>query len=532
MKKGLQIAILIVLCLILVALVWLGLNERVWIIEGLNGTDGEDGQDGQSGKSAYELACENGFEGTLHEWLVSLAVKGEDGEKGSDGQNGVSVRDVRVGIDGNLFVTLTNGVVLNAGRVTAPESTTDEPDAEGFSPVYEMVTVENCTALNLREGPGSNYPSVEVVSVGTELLRIGVNESLGSVGWSRVVYEKDGVPTVCYASSYYLNLKYIYDGTLPTILLPDSMTLTVGETLQLVYAQILPDPISELRPRFAWSGTGERIYDGDDAFLLTPDTVGEGTLTFTLELWARDAWRVAYRKEIAVRVLASPTTETAHAIIIGDRMATDGAFLAALTQAMPGLTLSGSQSTNGARHEGYIGGSAAELTASATVGGRHNPFYRSAAGAFDLSYYLSNTGIAELDTVILAFEDARASNAADILALAQAIRETSTDIEVIILTSPIAPADGYYLTSTADLSIEETRALQAHRVAALFETFEAPQEGITLLPVHLAVNDLTDRQCAEVNGQTRVTDLLALSAKGQARIAALIVAELCERAVA
>jgi len=43
--------------------------------DGLNGTDGQDGQngtDGQNGKSAYDLAVENGFDGTLQEWLESL----------------------------------------------------------------------------------------------------------------------------------------------------------------------------------------------------------------------------------------------------------------------------------------------------------------------------------------------------------------------------------------------------------------------------------------------------------------------------
>ena len=41
---------------------------------------------GQDGKSAYELAVENGFVGTLEEWLESL--KGEDGAKGDAGKDG------------------------------------------------------------------------------------------------------------------------------------------------------------------------------------------------------------------------------------------------------------------------------------------------------------------------------------------------------------------------------------------------------------------------------------------------------------
>lgn len=45
-----------------------------------------------TGKSAYEIAVENGFEGTESEWLDSL--------KGTDGRNGTDGRDGRNGIDG------------------------------------------------------------------------------------------------------------------------------------------------------------------------------------------------------------------------------------------------------------------------------------------------------------------------------------------------------------------------------------------------------------------------------------------------
>lgn len=53
---------------------------------GKDGIDGEDGQDGQDGKSAYELAVDNGFGGTVEEWLASL--KGEKGEQGIQGPQG------------------------------------------------------------------------------------------------------------------------------------------------------------------------------------------------------------------------------------------------------------------------------------------------------------------------------------------------------------------------------------------------------------------------------------------------------------
>ena len=38
---------------------------------------------GKDGKSAYEIACDNGFQGSEEEWILSL--KGKDGEPGTPG---------------------------------------------------------------------------------------------------------------------------------------------------------------------------------------------------------------------------------------------------------------------------------------------------------------------------------------------------------------------------------------------------------------------------------------------------------------
>lgn len=49
-----------------------------------------------SGKSAYELAVDAGFAGTLEEWLASLVgatgATGEKGEKGETGETGADGR--------------------------------------------------------------------------------------------------------------------------------------------------------------------------------------------------------------------------------------------------------------------------------------------------------------------------------------------------------------------------------------------------------------------------------------------------------
>lgn len=60
--------------------------------QGIPGIPGSDGEDGSPGKSAYELAAENGFSGTVSDWLLSL--KGEPGVDGSDGESGRGIDSI------------------------------------------------------------------------------------------------------------------------------------------------------------------------------------------------------------------------------------------------------------------------------------------------------------------------------------------------------------------------------------------------------------------------------------------------------
>lgn len=60
------------------------------------------GEDLPRGKSAYEIAKENGFDGTEAEWLASL--KGATGAPGADGKDGENGKTPYVGDNGNWFV--------------------------------------------------------------------------------------------------------------------------------------------------------------------------------------------------------------------------------------------------------------------------------------------------------------------------------------------------------------------------------------------------------------------------------------------
>lgn len=161
-KNGLLIALLAVALLILIALIlnlvqggfWIisGMNgknayelaveegfqgsRREWLASlegkdgqnGVNGTNGENGSNGTNGKSAYEIACEEGFEGSLEEWLLSLQFgedgadgqngkNGKDGKDGENGLDGVSIVNVFINESGHLIVVLSNGERIDAGTM-------------------------------------------------------------------------------------------------------------------------------------------------------------------------------------------------------------------------------------------------------------------------------------------------------------------------------------------------------------------------------------------------------------------------------
>ena len=67
---------------------------------------GPKGDVGAQGKSAYELAQDNGFQGTMQEWLASLV--GADGANGVDGNDGISPTVSVTAITGGNRVTITD----------------------------------------------------------------------------------------------------------------------------------------------------------------------------------------------------------------------------------------------------------------------------------------------------------------------------------------------------------------------------------------------------------------------------------------
>lgn len=72
------------------------LKEKLESLDkGTKGEQGQKGEKGDAGLSAYDLAVQRGYSGTLSEWLKSL--KGDAGERGKTGKAG---RDGKDGLDG------------------------------------------------------------------------------------------------------------------------------------------------------------------------------------------------------------------------------------------------------------------------------------------------------------------------------------------------------------------------------------------------------------------------------------------------
>lgn len=90
------------------------LQEVYRLIEELTPQEGGQGLDG---KSAYELAVENGFEGTVVEYLESLkgekGDKGDTGAKGAKGDKGDKGDQGVAGADGKDGIDATNETVKN-----------------------------------------------------------------------------------------------------------------------------------------------------------------------------------------------------------------------------------------------------------------------------------------------------------------------------------------------------------------------------------------------------------------------------------
>lgn len=91
------------------------------------------GEDLPRGKSAYEIAKENGFDGTEAEWLASL--KGATGAAGANGKDGENGKTPYVGDNGNWYIGTNDTGKPSRGAK-------GEPGTDGVTPTFSIESVE------------------------------------------------------------------------------------------------------------------------------------------------------------------------------------------------------------------------------------------------------------------------------------------------------------------------------------------------------------------------------------------------------
>lgn len=97
----------------------------------IKGERGKQGEQGAPGKSAYDMAVEQGYEGTLEEWLASLkGADGKDGENGHDGYTPIKGVDYFDGVNGKDG---KDGTITNLEQSLNPDTTGNAPSSKAVA---------------------------------------------------------------------------------------------------------------------------------------------------------------------------------------------------------------------------------------------------------------------------------------------------------------------------------------------------------------------------------------------------------------
>ena len=109
-----------------------------------NSNNGTNGKDGENGLSAYELVVQEGFTGSLAEWLNSLkGADGKNGVDGKDGADGLNGKDGINGKDGENGLSAYEIALKNGFIGTESEWLSSLKGKDGTSPeVSEFATTE------------------------------------------------------------------------------------------------------------------------------------------------------------------------------------------------------------------------------------------------------------------------------------------------------------------------------------------------------------------------------------------------------
>ena len=184
------------------------------------------GTNGKDGRSAYEIAIENGFVGTVAEWLESLKGRdglpgkdGADGLPGKDGTNGKDGKDGRNGKDG-VSPDLTNYPDTDAVKALIQDAV--QPLLEKAHTHENQAVLDQITATKIAQWDGFGTQinglstKVTVYSEKTERTLESLQKQIDNLtsGRNYTVLFQSGQNAV---STYASNLSMILDGSYQTM---------------------------------------------------------------------------------------------------------------------------------------------------------------------------------------------------------------------------------------------------------------------------------------------------------------------------
>lgn len=242
------------------------------------------GYDGAAGKSAYEVAVDEGFDGTKADWLESL--RGEPGSRGGIGPEGKSAYEIAVkeGFEGDVTEWL-DSLKGDSGR----------PGKDGVSGQAAGFGTPSASAVSV---PSGMAPSVEVTASGPDIAKVfdfifRIPRAASGGGSAEVLAypeyldmparDEDTLYAVTYQGKCDLYLGDIRITDNITAVLPSSILLSGpdgvagGKGATALYtASLLPDNVTETGLKWSCSTTdGAASIDQDG--LLT--ALGRGTVT-------------------------------------------------------------------------------------------------------------------------------------------------------------------------------------------------------------------------------------------------------------
>ena len=184
------------------------------------------GTNGKDGRSAYEIAIENGFVGTVAEWLESLKGRdglpgkdGADGLPGKDGTNGKDGKDGRNGKDG-VSPDLTNYPDTDAVKALIQDAV--QPLLEKAHTHENQAVLDQITATKIAQWDGFGTQinglstKVTVYSEKTERTLESLQKQIDNLTSGRnytVLFQSGQNAILTYAS----NLSMILDGRYQTM---------------------------------------------------------------------------------------------------------------------------------------------------------------------------------------------------------------------------------------------------------------------------------------------------------------------------